>query len=190
MEYLDSHPGSSAPEIARFLEMTAANIRYHLAIMLEEEAVQVSGQRSAGGAGRPLLLYNLTSQTLGDNTMHLIGAVLDALAEGDEYQIILERIISHLLEDLKLESRNRITSFNQAVAFLNEHHYRASWKATPDGPQIELRHCPYQELAITHPQLCHLDTQFINAVFDLELELNPKRDFGKDPFSPCVFKPA
>ncbi len=189
LDYLGTHPGSSAAEIGRFLEMTPANIRYHLDILEEGGLVQVSGQRPAAGAGRPILLYNLTSQTLGDNITPLMGAILDALAEGDEYLIILERITSHILEDFQVESRNRISSFNHAVAFLNKHHYRASWKATPDGPQIELRHCPYQELALTHPQLCQIDEHFVSSIFDTELLLTQKRDFGKNPFSPCIFKP-
>ena len=188
LDYLDTHPGSSAADIGRFLDMTPANIRYHLAILEKEERVQLSGKRPAGGSGRPILLYNLTSQSLGDNTQPLVGAILDALAEGDDYQLILERIISHLLEDFDIESRNQITSFNQAVAFLNDHHYRASWKATPEGPQIELRHCPYQDIAITHPQLCQIDTQFIRSVFDQDLELIQKKEFGTNPFSPCIFK--
>ncbi len=189
LDYLDTHPGSSAAEIGRLLEMTPANIRYHLAILEKEGLIQVSGRRPAGGSGRPILLYNLSSQCLGDNTIPLVGAFLDALLEADDYLLNLERIISHLGEDFEFDAENRISSFNQAVAFLNDHHYRASWKATPEGPQIELRHCPYQDLATTHPQLCQIDTQFIKSLFDLDLELIQKKEFGTNPFSPCIFKP-
>ncbi len=189
LDYLDTHPDSSAAEIGRLLEMTPANIRYHLAILEKEGLIQVSGKRPAGGSGRPILLYNLNSQCLGDNTIPLVGAFLDALVEGDDYLLILERIISHLGEDFEFDAQNRISSFNQAVAFLNDHHYRASWKATPEGPQIELRHCPYQDLATTHPQLCQIDTKFIKSLFDLDLEFIQKREFGTNPFSPCIFKP-
>lgn len=189
LDYLATHHSTSAAELGRFLEMTPANIRYHLAILEEERLVQVSGQRSGGYAGRPILLYNLTSRTLGDNVLELLGIMLEALEDGENYQGKLKKITSLILEGYQTEKGNLISTYNQAVAFLNERYYRASWKATPDGPQIELRHCPYQELAMTHPQLCQLDEQVVSSLFNTELELAKKRDFGKNPFSPCIFKP-
>jgi len=189
LEYLTSHPSSSAAEMGRFLEMTPANIRYHLAILEEEGLVQVSDQRSGGYAGRPILLYNLTSKILGDNILNLMGVMLKTLGESDEYGKKLDRITSFILEDFQSEPGNRISTFNQAVIYLNELHYHASWKATPDGPQIELRNCPYRDLAQTHSELCHLDERVLSSIFKTELKLTHKRDFGKNPFSPCIFKP-
>lgn len=189
LEYLKTRHSTSAAVLGRFLEMTPANIRYHLAILEEEGLVQVSGQRSGGYAGRPVLLYNLTSHTLGDNVLELLGILLKALGEEGDFQGMLNKVSGLMLEGYKTEKGNLISTYNQAVAFLNERYYRASWKATPDGPQIELRHCPYQELTITHPQLCQLDEQVVSSLFNTELELAKKRDFGKNPFSPCIFKP-
>ena len=189
LDYLTSHSSSSAAEMGRFLEMTPANIRYHLAILEEEGLVQVSDQRSGGYAGRPILLYNLTSKTLGDNILNLLGVMLKTLGEEDEYQPMLERITSFILEDFQFEPGNRISIFNQAVVFLNELHYHASWKATPDGPQIELRNCPYRDLAQIHSQLCKIDERVLSSIFNTEFVLIQKRDFGKNPFSPCIFKP-
>ena len=189
LEYLNTHPRSSASEIGRFLQLTAANIRYHLAILEENGLVQLSDQRPAGGSGRPILLYNLTSQNLGENFQPILGALLEAVREIDEYDLILDKITTLLLKNFQPEPGNLISSFNQAVAFLNEHHYRASWKATPEGPQIELRHCPYHEAAQTHPQLCQIDERLVSRIFDTELVLTQRREFGMNPFSPCVFKP-
>ncbi len=189
LDYLETHPGSSAAELGRYLEMTPANIRYHLAILENEGLVQISGQRSRGCAGRPILLYNLTSLTLGENIIPLLKALLEVLGEGSDFQVMLKRISNHFLEDFQAEPGNHISSYNQAVAYLNEHHYRASWKATPDGPQIELRHCPYRGLAQSHSQLCQLDEEVVSSIFNTKLVLTQKRDFGKNPFSPCIFKP-
>jgi len=189
LDYLSSHHNSSAAEMGRFLEMTPANIRYHLAILEDEGLVQVSDQRSAGYAGRPILLYNLTSKTLGDNILNLMGVMLKTMEEGDEYHTLLEKIANFILDDFQSEPGNRISIFNQAVAFLNQLHYHASWKATPDGPQIELRNCPYRNLAQTHSQLCQIDERILSKIFKAELELTRKREFGKNPFSPCIFKP-
>lgn len=189
LAYLNTHPRSSAAEIGRFLQLTAANIRYHLAILEEGGLVQVSDQRPAGGSGRPILLYNLTSKNLGENLQLLMGAILEALGDLGEYDLFFDKITKLLLKDFQPEPGNLISSFNQAVAFLNEHHYRASWKATPEGPQIELRHCPYCEVAKTHPQLCQLDEQLVSRIFNTKLVLTQKKEFGTNPFSPCIFKP-
>ena len=189
LDYLNSHPRSSASEIGRFLQLTTANIRYHLAIMEEGGLVQVSDHRPAGGSGRPILLYNLTSQNLGENFQPLMGALLEAIKDINEFDFFLDKITDLLLKDFPPEPGNLISSFNQAVSFLNEHHYRASWKASPEGPQIELRHCPYCEAAITHPQLCKIDERLVSRIFRTELVLTQKREFGTNPFSPCIFKP-
>jgi len=189
LDYLLNHPGSSAVEMSRFLEMTPANIRYHLTILEEEGLVQVSDQRSGGYAGRPILLYNLTSRNLGENILNLMGVLLNTIKEEKEYRVMLARISRSFLEEFQLKPGNRISNFNKAVAFLNERHYRASWKATPDGPQIELHHCPYRKLAQTHSQLCQIDEEVLSSIFNIKLELTQKRNFGKNPFSPCIFKP-
>jgi predicted ArsR family transcriptional regulator len=52
--------------------MTPANIRYHLDILEKEGLVQVGDKRPTGGAGRPILLYRLTSFSLGDNMIPLL----------------------------------------------------------------------------------------------------------------------
>jgi len=189
LDYLNTHPRSSAAEIGRFLQLTAANIRYHLAILEEGGLVQVSDQRPAGGSGRPILLYNLTSQNLGDNLQLLLSTILEAIEDIDEYDLMLDKITNLLIKEFQPEPGNLISSFNQAVVFLNEHQYRASWKATPEGPQIELRHCPYCEAAKTHPQLCQIDERLLSRIFKTELVLTQKREFGTNPFSPCIFKP-
>ena len=189
LAYLDTHPGSSAVEIGRFLQLTPANIRYHLAILKERDLVQISDLRPAGGSGRPILLYNLTSKNLGMNLQFLLGILLEGIQDVNDYELVLEKITHLFLNEFHPEGGNRISSYNQAISFLNENHYRASWKATPEGPQIELRHCPYCELAKTHPQLCQIDERVLSTIFDTELILTRRRDFGINPFSPCVFKP-
>lgn len=189
LAYLNSHPRSSAVEIGRFLQMTPANIRHHLGILEGGGLVQISDQRPAGGSGRPILLYNLTSQNLGDNLQNLMGAILETLEGLDDSKLVLDKIIKVLLKNFQPESGNPISILNQAVEFLNEHHYRASWKATPEGPQIELRHCPYCEIAKTQSHLCQIDQSLVSRIFNTELVLTQKREFGKNPYSACVFKP-
>jgi predicted ArsR family transcriptional regulator len=188
LQYLGDHPRSSAVQIARFLDLTPANIRYHLGILLESGQVQVSGKRSTGGAGRPILLYNLTSTYLGDNLAGLLVAILSWMESSQETDRIVEEISTRLLGEFKLTG-NSIQRYNSGVYFLNQHRYHASWEAGSEGPQISLRHCPYRDLARIHPQLCRLDEKLISALLGSDMCLTQKRTFGNNPFSPCIFNP-
>lgn len=188
LTYLHHHPPSSAGEISRYLEMTPANIRYHLGILKEEGFVCISGKRPAGGAGRPILLYSLSALSLGDNLIPLLGAMLSELTGSGSLDQALTGIAEQLTEGNFKERRNRIQRFNEGVEFLNTMYYHASWEARPKGPRVELRHCPYQDLAQTHPLLCQMDEKLLQVIFGTELKLVKKRTFGKKPFSPCVFQ--
>ena len=79
LRYLEKFPSSSAREISRYLDMTAANIRYHLEFLVDSEKVQISGERPTGGAGRPILLYTLTSAVIGINLIPLLEAVIESI---------------------------------------------------------------------------------------------------------------
>ena len=189
LAYLNTRPAASAVEISRSLDLTPANIRYHLGLLSESGLVQVSGKRGTGGAGRPIKLYNLTSSSLGTNIELLLGAILESLAVKKPANSNLRSIAETLAAKTNLNPDNRILRFNQALEYLNQLNYRACWEAHPDGPQVMLRHCPYRDLAMDHTHLCQFDNHLISILFDTPLELTQKRSFGKNPFSPCIFKP-
>lgn len=187
LKYLGEHPPASAGEISRYLEMTPANIRYHLKQLKEEGLVDVTGSRPAAGAGRPILLYSLTSAYLGENLGPLLGAFLSDLNSAEGKEDRLRQIAEQLIGGNISASLNRVQRFNEGVEFLNTLNYHASWEARPQGPRVELRHCPYRDLAQTNPILCHLDERLLQDLFGAELVLSQRRNFGKDPFSPCIF---
>ena len=188
LQYLQHNPGKSAGELGRYLEMTTANIRYHLDILLENEDVQISGQRPAGGAGRPIYLYNLSSQILGGSLPELLEAVFESIKKHPDPDPILEMIASRLADKHLPEKVNLITLYNQAVEYLNSLNYHASWGAHPEGPRVELRHCPYRDLARTNHLICQVDQILLSNLFQIPLILTQKRDFGNNPFSPCIFQ--
>jgi predicted ArsR family transcriptional regulator len=189
LAYLASYPNATAGELARSLDLTAANIRYHMGLLLASRQVHVAGKRKTGGAGRPFLVYNLTPLVLGTNTTKLLEVFLEAIEDHPENISILHRIAELLTKTAQIDAKNQIQRFNQAVEFLNQLHYHAAWEVSPDGPQITLRHCPYANLAESHHQLCLIDTEFISILFGTDLKLIRKRSFGKDTFSPCIFSP-
>ncbi len=190
LRYLEDNPRSSAEDISRYLEMTAPNIRYHLEILKQEGLVQVSDSRSPGGAGRPILLYNLTSESLGNNLYPLLKTMLERIARSEKPREEIRQIAESFTGDKQVKTVNRVKRYNLAVEFLVDHNYRASWEARPGGPRIILRHCPYLDLASSHPLLCQFDEELLSSLCGIKLILTQKRSFGTDPYSPCVFNPS
>jgi predicted ArsR family transcriptional regulator len=188
LRYLEKFPSSSAREISRYLDMTSANIRYHLEFLVDSEKVQVSGERPTGGAGRPILLYTLTPATIGMNLVPLIEAALESINENISGDTIKQKIAENLTKGYINLEINPVSRFNQALDFLNSLNYHASWEAHPEGPQIELRHCPYGNLAHTHPDLCQIDKNLVSFLFETPMEQIRKRSFDRNPYSPCIFQ--
>jgi predicted ArsR family transcriptional regulator len=190
LKYLGENPEASAGGLARALDLTPANIRYHLEILVGMGQVQISGQRPAGGAGRPINLYNLSSQTLGENLEPLLEAFLESLEDPAGLERAAEIMASRLITVQPDRKMNRVTLYNQAVEALNQHNYHASWGARPEGPRIELRHCPYRDLALTHPRICLIDRELISRLCRIPMKMTRKRSFGSNPYSPCFFLPG
>jgi predicted ArsR family transcriptional regulator len=188
LSYLEVHPPASADEVGRYLEMTPANIRYHLDILEREGLIQSSGTRSTGGAGRPIQLYSLTSFSLGENLTPLLEGMLSVLKESDSRDQTLVDITETLLEGKATKRKYRIQRFNQGVELLNSMHYHASWEAHQQGPRVELRNCPYRDLADRHPILCQMDQLLLERMFGTEFRVIQLKTQEKRPIYPCIFQ--
>lgn len=189
LTYLNTHPGATALEISRYLDLTPANIRYHLGLLVTSGLIQISGKRGPGGAGRPTKLYNLTSRFLGSNIESLLAVILETLGSDISADETLRSIAEIMAEKAGLKPGYRIQKYNQALEYLNQLDYHANWEAHPQGPQVILRHCPYRDIAKDQDQICQIDSYLLSILFDTNLELTRKRSFGTNPFSPCIFKP-
>ena len=82
LEQLSSKHSLSASDLSQALGTTAANMRHHLGILLQEGAVEIVEQRQGAGRGRPTHFYALTRQAQAHNLDGLAGALLQELLEG------------------------------------------------------------------------------------------------------------
>ena len=189
LHYLGGHPPTSAEELGRYLEMTPANIRYHLEILEDEGLVHVVGKRPTGGAGRPILLYSLTSASLGENLEPLLEGFFAMLQGSDNVDQALEEVAKYIIQERHQETKNRVERFNKGIEVLNSMNYHANWVASPHGPRIELRHCPYRDLAQDYSILCQLDHKLLQVLFSTELTVFQLRTRQENPLSsPCIFQ--
>ena len=160
LDYLRREQTASVGDLARTLNLTGADIRHHLAILVETEMVEAIGPKR-GARGRPVQVYRLARRFSGDNLGQLAGALLAEWLEGQDpaaQQEHLQRIAGRLssLDPAAVDEPfpRRLAG---AVARLNRLHYQARWEATAAGPRLLLGNCPYAAIVGSHPELCILD---------------------------------
>jgi predicted ArsR family transcriptional regulator len=89
-----------------------------------------------------------------------------------------------------LPTRSPARQIQQAIRWLNHHHYHARWEASATGARIILDHCPYLALLPEYPNICKLDIAIITRLNNQPMELtNQWAECPTQPY-PCIFSPA
>ena len=171
------------------MQMTPANARHHLNILVEQGAlVQVGERLPASQRGRPERVYRL-AESLRANNLALLAAILlkihFTLDDPDEFEEKLQVLVSELIDSAgeMIPQRNLGTRLVQMVQLLNRLNYQARWEARPGAPDIYLGFCPYHEIISDHPELCRMDAILLQQLSGLSVEqtarLSPDRSGGK-----------
>lgn len=187
LEILSNQELASAAELSRALNVTRANVRYHLANMETEGLIIAQNPKHSGRRGRPARRFSLASKTLQDNYDTLSAALLDAMLERTsepELELLLLRVAANMAGGFK--SRGPLGSrLVQAVDQLNSRHYHARWEAHADSPQVIFEHCPFASLRPEYPVLCQIDTNLLEFILD-----EPVRKTTTEAYLPegsCLF---
>lgn len=163
VDYLKKHLVSTAGELSRAMQMTPANARHHLKILVDQGVVRQVGERNAANQrGRPEKIYRL-ADTLRQNNLGLLAGLLLRVIQhpgdpADNHQI-LQDLAEKMMETVGIEALPRSLGSRLVYAMqkLNQLHYQARWEARPGAPEIHFGQCPYQEIIAEHPELCQMD---------------------------------
>ena len=159
--YLGQHNGASAVEISRALNVSAANIRYHLSILVSDGRVQLLGFRPEQGKGRPVQIYGLGKAAQGDNLAGLLDVLLTQLLEKiepPEVDPLLRGMAASLVPTKAADGAVHITRrLAQTVSRLDQFGYAARWEAHAAAPRVIFERCPYAAVIAKHPELCRMD---------------------------------
>ncbi len=188
--YLQKHRSASAREIARALEMTAANVRHHLSILLADGRVEVLALRQGEKRGRPEKVYSLAQATLGNNLPALASVLLDEwlgrmpeAARSDALQVLARRLAEPIAASAATGPlTKRLTGL---VEHLNQANYHARWEAGAEGPRIVLTHCPYAAIIAKHPELCQMDAALLSE--GMHLPARQAARMGFQGATACIF---
>ncbi len=170
IDYLQANRMATSIEMSHVFLVTPANIRHHLKLLIKSGLVQEIGKEPVRGRGRPTKLYSLTENALKHNLTGLTSALLTTLSKNQsEMNETLSQTAIHLLGDHPTSSSAHI-QLNHAVEKLNQLKYQASWEASPNGPKIILRNCPYALILPEHPELCNLDVALLSKLLQRPFE--------------------
>lgn len=170
--------------------LTRADIRYHLNELMEEGLLErVKENASPAKRGRPQQRYRLSTSHAPDNYPALCAALLSQAfqclpeSERDQFMETLARQIAGPVQ-LADKANQR---FNQAVAVLDQHGYRARWEAHVSGPRISLRNCPYAAILAGHPELCDLDLRLIEQLTGTPMQHAARMNLTTGRPPACIF---
>ncbi len=191
LAYLQENRLVSVHTLSRDWGLTRADIRYHLNALLEEGIIELAPRDPAEPAkrGRPTQQYRLSHSSAPDNLPALCSVLLDQLLgrlDQVEQENVLQSVAQAMAGD-PLPAGTPTQRFTQAVAYLNQHGYRARWEAHASGPRLLLRACPYAVLLARHSELCAMDRQLLEQLVRLPLHQAARMNFvtGRPPA--CIF---
>lgn len=191
LDYLERNPYTSPAELSRALQMTSANIRHHLGVLVEQGAVEVVARRLPQGRGRPASLYALSSQAHRHNLEALASALLGILLNHlppESQKTALREIATRLVGSETHTSTTSLTQrLTQAVRHLDRMGYKARWEAHSQAPWLVLGHCPYAAILPDHPELCRLDAALLESLIGHPVELERKQAVDSRGARYCLF---
>jgi predicted ArsR family transcriptional regulator len=175
------HGPSTAAELAERLGLTAAGVRRHLDVLLEQGRLTSREQRVYGarGRGRPAKVFSLTDA--GRDTFYsayddLAVQALEFLADNGGPDAV-SRFASSRIEALESRYREALedagstgTPSEVLAAALTAEGYAASVEPAGVGEQLCQHHCPVAHVAERFPQLCEAETQAFSRVLGVHVQ--------------------
>lgn len=190
LAYFKKQHSASAVQIGRALNMSAANVRHHLSVLLSDGRIVMASEARKEGRGRPIKFYRLSENLLGNNLALLSDKLLDEwlgklspAKRDDALQDLAKALISQIGQTgSKVPVAKRLAF---VVSKLNELHYHSHWEAGMEGPRVLFAHCPYAAVVEKHPELCKMDASLLASLLEGDIQQIAKLERGGAPA--CVF---
>jgi predicted ArsR family transcriptional regulator len=159
LTFLKLTPDSSVLSLSTALNLTKADIRYHINLLRLEGVVVQSTPRQPKGPGRPPVHFSLAPGYYADNLHEVIIEMLQFLPNK---KAVLTQLAQQLINKMESTSPKKvIDQLNQLVEFLNLRDYQAHWETHRNGPAIFFMNCPYRRILQDHPDFCQMDIEMI-----------------------------
>ncbi|HBA92866.1 MAG: hypothetical protein A2X24_02030 [Chloroflexi bacterium GWB2_54_36] len=189
---LQRYPNSTVEELSRQLQLTRADVRYHINALLKAgQVVQMQQFPKDGHAtrGRPAKSYQLSTDARPDILMHLADILLDMVHSNAAADASLDELAQRLIPANSLSSAETHAAerLNNVIQIINQHPYQARWEAHASGPQVFFHNCPYAAVIRKHPELCQVDRHILQNLTGLTARQIRKIDLDGPTAPACVF---
>jgi len=193
LESLRLSPNSSVEELSRKLNLTRADIRYHLKALVRDGLVTQMSlvPRPAGNPrGRPAKTYQLSAAARADSLAYLAHILLTIIKKADSETIELHTLADHLFPapDLNAFESHLSQRLNAVIQLVNQRPYQARWEAHGAGPQVFFHNCPFAAIIRQHPELCQVDQFSLENLTGMSASQTKKIDLDGPGNSVCIFK--
>lgn len=175
----------TASYLGERLGLSAAGIRRHLDILVEEGLTEVVRKRpqtrsgESAGRGRPAKHFRLTDRGrahFGHAYDELASEALDALREAGGSEAVkrfakarFQRLVADV--DPLVSPEESVDEVAQRLAeVLDEHGYAATVNKAGQGVQICQHHCPVAHVAAEHPELCEAEQEVFSSLLGTHVQ--------------------
>ncbi len=165
---LSQHDSMSVSELSISLNLTKADIRYHIKKLLKSGSIIIIPPE-AGLRGRPAIRYKISNTFYSHNLETLINALLSIIPFNDDNISKIANYFSSLISSGY--SQSLITKFNTLIIGLNKQNYNARWETQFTGPAIYFSNCPYRQIVQNHPTMCELDKRILEVFLDKKVSI-------------------
>jgi predicted ArsR family transcriptional regulator len=191
LEHLKRTGEASVASLSHALSLTPVTIRHHLEALRTEGLVAPPSARRKKGPGRPEMIYRASPTAdafMPRNYGELCSCLLQAL-QSARSGVELEQLLEEIGADLGGSKGPGAGVSRAAFAerFLDQRGYFPSIEQEQGRITLKLANCPFLEVAVRSPALCHFDSALIGALFETDVELR-SRIIDKQPT--CTFHVA
>ena len=171
LELIRKYRNITTSELNLFLDMTPANIRHHLGVLVADGLIEKSVIRKKD-RGRPENVYSPGRSLSSDGLENVLEPLLDLLRNDSGRQGISEYLdrIAGKWAATRRDPNLKISPglITNCIQHLNEMKYQAQWEAGKEGPLIRFDNCPYLSIIKKFPELCEMDRVFLEKMVDIK----------------------
>ena len=165
--FLQDNPPTTVKELSVKLNLTKADIRYHINKLIKSNIVKSVVSESTSNRGRPAARFTLVKSNLPGNLLEILTAFFEIHHNDPD----LFANLGHVMADkMKINTEtNLLIRLNKLMPKLNDRGYSARWETHLSGPVIFFQFCPYQVILENYPQLCKMDQIMLSSMLQKKI---------------------
>ncbi|OJX41343.1 MAG: hypothetical protein BGO78_00990 [Chloroflexi bacterium 44-23] len=162
LAFLSNHNPSTVLELSLHINVTKANIRHHLKVLIEHGKIIDAGHTTRISRGRPAKRFTINPTHQPDNYFEMIDMLFQYF---EDHETLINLLNNALYKKVDIDPHlPLIQRLNRLIKALNERNYQARWESHAQGPEIIITNCPYRQLIEKHQEFCEIDSRFISKI--------------------------